>query len=356
MRRMLVSLIEQRKKHFFLELATYPLSKIFQVLVKLRNFLYNASLLTPEKTNHVVISIGNIVAGGVGKTPFVQLLARELARRAKVAIILRGYLGQASKKRGPQFVNLFSKSQAAAPYFGDEAIMLARKLPPIDIWIAPNRKKGVEEAAHRGAEIILLDDGFQHRRLHRDLDIVILDASRPVGSGYFLPRGPLRESPASLKRASFIGINNVQSEQQFSELCQWLVKYSCAKIFGMKTKLCLETITEKVAVLTAIGNPGRFLRALQERQIDVVHTLLLPDHSLFSEARLVGFINACHKKGAKKILCTEKDMVKLDRAFIGALPLEVVLLELEMCYNQNNFQDLIEQILEISYDKSRMYN
>jgi tetraacyldisaccharide 4'-kinase len=169
------------------------LSRVYSAAVKARNCLYDHGVLKTHRVGPVVVSVGNIEAGGTGKTPFTMALAEELLRRGRrVAIVTRGYRG---KLRGPLLVGPEHSSRDV----GDEALLMAR-LTGIPVIKSPDRVKGALFArACLGSEIIVLDDGFQHRRLHRDLDIVLV--SRDLAREKLLPAGHLREPAASLKRA-----------------------------------------------------------------------------------------------------------------------------------------------------------
>jgi tetraacyldisaccharide 4'-kinase len=166
-----------------------------------------------------VISIGNLSAGGTGKTPLVAWIARHLqAAGLAPAVVSRGYGGKAGP--GPLVVSTGQGPRVNARTCGDEPHLLARSLKGVIVIVGADRIEGARCAASAGAGVVLLDDGFQHRRLARDLDIVVLDSRAPFGDGHLLPRGLLREPPASLARAQLVVLTRVREGDRASGAIQ----------------------------------------------------------------------------------------------------------------------------------------
>ena len=185
-----------------LRLALAPPSLAYRLAVAARNAAFDRGLLRARRLPRPVISVGNLAVGGAGKTPFAMLLARGLrARGLRAAVLSRGYGASAE---GPFFPRLVSNGAGAilSPReAGDEAHLLARGLPGTVVAIDPDRLRAGEMAARRfPVDVFILDDGFQHRRLRRDLDILLLDGTNPFGNGRLLPAGRLREPPSAARR------------------------------------------------------------------------------------------------------------------------------------------------------------
>ena len=182
----------------------------------------------------LVISVGNIVAGGTGKTPVTLLLAGAFYERFTVAILSRGYRSKAEKLDAPVLLCEGQGPTFPASYCGDEPYLFAQRLPKAIVIVGGDRKKASFLAAKAGAQAIFLDDGMQHRRLVRDFDVVVVDVGDPFGQGYFLPRGFLRDDICSLARANLIILNHINDSEQFTSVKMQLEPYSLAPIIGTK--------------------------------------------------------------------------------------------------------------------------
>lgn len=192
---------------------------------------------------------------------------------------------------------------------GDEAKMLQARFPTAFIWSNKKRHLGLEQAYQWGAELILIDDGFQCHRLHRDLDIVVLDASQPLVQNQ-IPFGRYREPLQALRRADLIVANHVHSAQQATHTINALKKYSQAPILRMKP--ILESIPEKnSAVFCGLGNPKHFISAIKEQGVPIKTILLALDHETPNPRDWGGFVKHCEKSDVEQILCTEKDLVRI---------------------------------------------
>jgi tetraacyldisaccharide 4'-kinase len=301
--------------------ALWLLSKLYQAGVRLRHEAYQSRLLTTKKVPAVVVSVGNIVAGGTGKTPLVHFLASELSKEHKVAILSRGYRSIAENE-GPTFV----EASMQADEVGDEPLWLAQKLPEVQVWVGADRYASAKKAVENGAEIIILDDGFQHRRLHRDFDVVVTAAESPYSNGHFLPRGYLRDLPSRLSSATLLAVMgskklNVKVPQVF---------------FDRTTSVDLKG--KKVALFCAIANPERFLKQIQASGAKIKVSLIKPDHEPFSVKELE---ELAQKSKADVLVCTEKDFVKLEST---SLPIIPVPLELSITEGTEVWKQFINQI------------
>lgn len=295
------------------------LSKLYQAAVFLRHCAYDCRFLPVKKVPAVVVSVGNVVVGGAGKTPLVHFLAADLSKRYSIAILSRGYQSRAEHRKTPTLV----RQEMCAGDVGDEPLWLAKQLPQAQVWVGKNRYASAKCAIENGAEILLLDDGFQHRALHRDLDVVVLSEN----NGHFLPRGLLRDLPSRLSKASVLVVQG-ESVEQFPN----------AVVFERATSVDLQG--RRVALFCAIANPNRFFRQVQGRGAEIVSSLFKPDHAAFSPEELQMLYE---KSKADILVCTEKDFVKLVPEEVE-VPILAVPLELEICSGQEIWAQFINKI------------
>lgn len=308
--------------------------------VGVRNRLFDVGLLRPGRVPCRIVSVGNLTAGGTGKTPCVALLARMLEERSrKVAILLRGYGGRA---RGVRIVSEGSGILAGPDEVGDEAILLARKLPRIPVAVGADRRAAAMEAVRRwGPDLILLDDGFQHRRLYRDLDILLIDATRPWGYGHLVPRGLLREGRRGLGRADVIIVSRAEEAAELSALRAALAATNPRALILMAahrpaTAVCLpdgrsedlEAIEGLPALaFSGIANPEAFTATLRRAGAKVVRTIAFPDHHPFCARDLEDLQVEARAAGAALLVTTEKDAVRLPPPGPAALPVYALAVE-----------------------------
>lgn len=277
----------------------------------LKNKLYDAGILKPTKVSAYVISVGNLTTGGVGKTPVVAEIAKYLKENnEKTAIISRGYGGKLSNKN----INVISDGEKIyynAELAGDEPFWLAENTDAVVIT-SKNRIAASEYAIQNfGVTKIILDDGFQHRKLHRDLDIVLMDSEKGFGNENLLPAGPLREGMEAFSRVNKLVIVSKNLDHTRAE--------KLAKIMGkklkIKTQICKtepdkiyniktgEELAkgEKAVAISAIGQPEQFYQFLKD--YDIIQKITFDDHHQYTKAD----INTIKEK----IITTEKDAVKL---------------------------------------------
>lgn len=294
-------------------------SLFYKQAVLLRLKAYQKGLFYARKLPIPVISIGNLTVGGTGKTPFTLYLARLLQEQGKrVAVLSRGYKGNSSLK-----VNVVSdgKSVHLGPEeAGDEPFLLAEKLPGIPVLTGKDRGiLGEYAGKHFSIEVAVLDDGFQHLKLKRELDIILLDGGKPFGNGYLLPRGSLREPPEQLKRADLIVVTQADILKDHEEIKKKIrIHNRSAPIFfahyspvtleklNQKEKVSLDYLRgRKVVALAGVARPESFSALLTRLGAEVADTLFYPDHHRYKPEDL--------EKGEKGsvIVTTEKDAVKL---------------------------------------------
>ena len=281
----------------------YPFSLIYRGAVALRNTLYDREVLKCKKLPVPVISVGNLSVGGTGKTSLVRYLVEKFGDEFRVAILLRGYR---RKSKGPLIVSEWGELKVDLPSAGDEAFLLARMLPRASVVVSEDRFEGGTLAVRElGAELIILDDGFQHRRLCRDVDLILLRkrdlTDRP------LPAGLMREPLSSLSRADAI-ILSYQEVEPFD------FRFGEKPVFRMFRRFThfLNTDFERiplgalkgreVVAFAGLGSNEQFFKVLDKLGMKVKKKLSLPDHYHYKDFRL--------EEGVTYIT-TPKDMVKL---------------------------------------------
>ncbi len=291
-----------------------------------------------------VISVGNITVGGTGKTPFVIELANRLDRLGRSpTVIARGY---GARTDGPN----------------DEELLIRRRCPGASYISDPNRCRAAQRAVERmGADVIVLDDAFQHRRLLRDLDIVLIDAMCPFGFGHVLPRGLLREPPSSLKRAHLIVITRCDrvSANELSRIQERLREFApdttvlrCRHRVTGFTNLDgspnPEPVTGKKAVLfAAIGSPQAFMTTVASEGVEIVASRWWPDHHQYRAGEIERFLRDRALPTHDLVLTTEKDAVKIERlGGIDKYSIRVVCVAIDFPEDARTIlQQMLEQIL-----------
>ena len=311
--------------------------------MRLRNRLYDAGRKEICTVGVPVVSVGNLTLGGTGKTPFVAWLARWFRDKGvRVTLVSRGY----GAERGQQ---------------NDEARELEQKLPDV-----PHVQNADRVAAARLAieefecQLILLDDAFQHRRIARDLDIVLLDALEPFGFGHVFPRGTLREPLAGLRRAHVIGLSRADAitAEERAAIRERVKKYSPDAVWievshqpqGLLNSACERTpltslAGQKVAAFCGIGNPAGFRHTLAQCGVEIAAFREFPDHHAYSRED-VESLAAWAASAQSAVLCTHKDLVKLGIATLGPLPLYAVEIGLSFLSGQAELEKLATRILE----------
>jgi tetraacyldisaccharide 4'-kinase len=343
--------------------ATLPLREALRISSllygagsKLRNMLFDRGLMLRYGLPCRVISIGNITVGGTGKTPVAIMTARLLVSADyRVAVVSRGY-GRVS--RGIQFVSDASGILVSPDEAGDEPHLIASSLPGIPVVVGDDRAEAARAAFQRfEPDFILLDDAFQHRRLHRDFDIVALDAENPFGSGLLLPRGILRESPRALSRAQAVIVTRCSDDNQFAAAEKSVHVYnSGVAVFQSRhvpvslrlpfsaEKLELSIIAgKKVAALSNIGSPDSFYRTLESLGAKIVFKRSMRDHHRYRTGELEKIIEEVLRSGAEVFIMTAKDERNLPEDYrpSGKIPEYVLDIEAVLEGDEEKYLKLI---------------
>ena len=329
-------------------------SWIYQVVVTCRNWGFDYGWLRQYSPPvPLVVSVGNIVAGGTGKTPLTLLLAQELQTDFSIAILARGYRSPVEHLSIPIVLSKGQGPMHPASYCGDEPYLLSSRLPKAFVFVGKDRQKASNMAARAGIQVVLLDDGMQHRRLARDIEIVVVDALDPFGQGHYLPRGLLREGLRSLSRADLVILNNVFDMDRFHKITHQILSYTSASVIGMRPEV--EQIynfedqplhlkaPQKIGIFCGIANPDYFYNTLQKLGFEIVDHYYVPDHESFNFDFLEKFADQCYLKGASYLICTEKDRVKLNSPEAGALPLAWVKTKMIIVEGEDIWKNFIQK-------------
>jgi tetraacyldisaccharide 4'-kinase len=302
----------------------YGASLAYSIIVRTRLALYARGIFKTRKAPIPVISVGNLTVGGTGKTPFVTYLVRGLAgpdHRHRPAVLARGY------RSGPSGKN-------------DEMEMIEQSCSNTITVGNPNRLAGALTAHEKGADLAVLDDGFQHIALQRDLDILLIDATRPFGNGHLLPRGLLREPTENSRRADIVVLTRVDLAglEQVGELRTWLNRLkpgipviessfqpqelkALAENQNSKFSTPAELDGVRVAAFAGLANPNGFGQTLRSLGAKVVFSRRFPDHHHYSAADIETVVAESGAAGAEVLITTEKDAVKLNDLPAPDLPL-----------------------------------
>lgn len=351
----------------------YGLSKVFQLLVKARLFLYSVRILRDSTLGVQVIAIGNLTVGGTGKTPVVEKFARELRDQGRnVAILSRGYRSKPTPVHRRLLNKLFLRDDTTPPRVvsdgrsllldsemaGDEPYMLASNLKDVVVLVDKDRVKSGRYAIEKfGCDTLLLDDGFQYWKLRgRRQDIVLIDRQQPFGNERLLPRGTLREPPSHLSRATTIFIT--KSDGNTGELRRRIAEVNPAAgiIECIHHPLFLEDVFtaqrsgldllkgRKVAALSGIAQPESFEQSLVTLGAELVYAKRFADHHRFTQQEILNVINRSKKRQAEAIVTTQKDAVRFPKIDRRDLPIFFMRVEIKILSGANDFQDCVRKI------------
>lgn len=330
-----------------------PASLLYVVIQRVRSFCYKNGLLKSSKLPRPTISIGNITVGGTGKTPFTAWLAGELIGRGyRVAVLSRGYGG--SLEGTCAIVSDGVTIQLSPQESGDEPYLLARSVPRLIVVIGSDRYSAGCLALERlHPDLFLLDDGFQHLKLQRNLDIVLLDWRNPFGNGHCLPAGLLREPLTALERAGLIIRTRCEQDDGVSMLAgipcydsRHQLGEAIPLTTGAATVPLASFVGKSVVAFAGIAEPDRFFKGLREFGINLVGVVTLPDHIRYDNVQIAALENALYKFDTTICLTTEKDGVKL-AGWSSSSSLNIYQVSLELvCSRAEHLIDVIENILQ----------
>ncbi len=317
---------------------------LFRTGAALRGALYGSGLLRSARAAAPVISIGNLAVGGAGKTPAAVAVARRLLARGRtVAILSRGY---GAERADARIVSDGSRIILDALAGGDEPVLVARRLPGARVLCGPRRADLARTAVRDlGADALLLDDGFQHRALARDLDVVVLDAANPFGNRRLLPAGPNREPRSALRRASLVWLSRAdQADPGVLAALRALARESTGRDAVESRHAPVDVVDgcldrgfgpdalrgRRVLMLAGIARPDGFRRTLAAMGADVAAERIFPDHHRFARGDLEAAFRDVGAAGCDLVVTTEKDAVRLPPDVAADPLLRVVRIEAEI--------------------------
>jgi tetraacyldisaccharide 4'-kinase len=343
--------------------ALAPFSLVFDALTRARTRLYRSGVFKTERVGVPVISVGNLTTGGTGKTPLVEWVARAVASEGLQACVLtRGYGREDESRR--VVVSDGVSVHASVREGGDEPVLLAESLAGVASVVCDRDRVSAALWAreHLGAQAFVLDDGFQHMRIARDLDMVTLDATAPWGGGHLLPWGRLREPVTALARADCVVITRSDLSTDLERLRAQVARLTGAHVVASRVRTRgLRRIVDAAqaesarvgveshaapgpfAAFCAVGNPRAFFEQLRKEGFDLRHTRAFPDHHNYASAEIETLAREAEHAGARALLTTAKDAVKL-RTQSFPLPCYVVEIELEF-EDEGLLRDLVKDAI-----------
>ena len=313
---------------------------LYTLAVTWRNRRFDNGHAAIHNVGVPVISVGNLTLGGTGKTPMVKWLARWWRQRnVRVAIVSRGY-------------------GANAGHENDEALELRQSLPDVPHVQNPDRVSAARRAIDEfHCQLILLDDGFQHRRLARDLDIVLLDALEPFGFDHVFPRGTLREPVAGLRRAQVVCLSRADAISggeraairrrvaHIAPNAAWceLAHVASGLINAEGQPQPLDALAgRRVAAFCGIGNPAGFRHTLAATGCEIIAWRAFPDHHAYAQDDLESLCAMAADSRADMLVCTQKDLVKIPQTDLAGVPLWSVTIEMQFLTGQESLEQLLE--------------
>lgn len=327
----------------FIYILLYPFYLIYLFIVIIRNILYNKKILPVTKLNCKIISIGNVSMGGTGKTPIVIELAKTLQQKYNVAILSRGY---GRRTKGMRLVTDGKTIATNWKDVGDEPALMTKKLSGVPIVVDESRIRGGKYLVNNyNPDILILDDAFQHQRIHRDVDIVLINTNKPDSFTF------LREPWASLKRAHLIFLTKSADTQKIASFKNRISRFDLP-IFVSKQKVGQFLINsdgeriqlkadqiKDVLIFSGIADPKSFENTIKNLGFKVEKQLLFKDHYQYTNADMEKLEYIYKNSNADMILTTEKDLVKLPKS---NLPIHAVSVSLTI---QPEALNLIEKVL-----------
>lgn len=357
----------------FLRWMLRYLSYIYGAITAGRNFLYEKRIFRHHTLGCQVISIGNLTVGGTGKTPVVEIFARALQKEGrKVAILSRGYkktehspakkmldkITGRERRRPPRVVSDGTALLLDSAMSGDEPYMLASNLPDVAVLVDRDRVKSGRYAIDKmQCDTLVLDDGFQYRRLKHRLEIVLVDFTNPFSNGYVLPRGLLRESAGNIRRADFIfitkstGRDSEKLKEQLRALNPRAEISECAhrpkhlqNVYTGERKELNFLQQAKVALVSGIAAPQGFESEVKRLGAALVYLKRFADHHRYRQQEIIDIINKAKKNQAAAIITTEKDAVRFPKIERQDVPVFFLRVEIELLSGVEDFYACISRI------------
>ncbi len=357
----IISVHQNPEGKVWVMIALFPVylaSLIYGAVMRLRRWCYRVGIFRVRRLDAVVVCVGNITTGGTGKTPAVIHLARRLVDAGvKTAVISRGYgfhvAGDYLVVSGPD--GLYTEAGQAP----DEALMTARKLPGVPVVVSPSRYRAGKAVVERfGAWVVLMDDGFQHLGLFRDIDILVVDTDNPIGNGLVLPAGPLREPLSGAHRADVIWLSGRRASELPRKLSAQFsgkpVVWARVVPEGLVTRSG-KTISPgalpgmRVLTFSGIARPERFFEAVEGLGVVPADHAAFPDHHDYTDDDVATLNRRAQEAAAEIFVTTEKDLARLSGDEPFTLPVTALVTDLVVTGDD----DLVGMIIEKVKEKTR---
>lgn len=345
------------------------LDKIYGSIMDLRNFLYDGDVLDAVKVNRPVISVGNLTTGGSGKTPVVvDILQKLIAAGKKPVVIARNYR---ALSKGVQEV--LTESHWGPAFFGDEAFMIKKQVPEAQVWTGPRKYETAQKAifegekSNREIDVLVIDDGFQHRELNRDFDLLLLDASAEKSDWQLLPKGYMREDFKELKRADSIVLTkvNLATAEKINDLKEEIRRvrpdlFSPAdQIAELEYQWVLDKSLqnqERVLLISGIAKPNSFLQTVKilagEQELEIVDHLVFKDHHQYGVSDIDQIRKLKREYGEPRIITTEKDAVKFKELGWPESEYDVVKLQIFWHKESEALNEFLSEFLSQTFSKT----
>ena len=359
----------------------YMISKVYGGAAKLRRQFYKKALLKSKRLPCLIISIGNITVGGTGKTPMTMYVAQVVKQLGyKVAIISRGYKGKAEKVGG--IVSDGKALRMTPEMAGDEPYLMANRLKNVPVIVGEDRFNSSRLAIRKfDPDVIVLDDGFQHLRLHRDLDLVLLDYRKPFGNGHLLPRGVMREPVSALAcahaiiltRSDMVNDNEMSSSREKLHFYKrkkpvyrtihhpfvYHITSGEKKIFEKNMPEIYRQDPDCIRGRTAFAFSGladnhHFLRTLERLQCNVLGHMAFPDHHVYSERDLNDISAAAKSSLVQCLITTEKDYVRIAHNIDWPGDLFVIGIDIDFGKDKKKFNAYLEDWIKSRYESDQI--
>jgi len=363
-----------------LESFLYAISIVYGGGLKLRQNFYNRKILSSNRLPCVVISVGNLTVGGTGKTPMTMLVAKRIQRLGyNVVVMSRGYKGRAEKSGGvvSDGRTIFMGAETA----GDEPYMMAKRLENVPVLVGRNRfKTGMLAVRKFVPDVIVLDDAFQHLRLVRDIDLVLLDCRRPFGNQHILPRGTLREPISALKRSDAViltrsdMVTNAETASLLAKLENFLPKKAIFHTFyvssiqkvvpgtgdkvgrtngSLLTRGRASLQGRHVFAFSGLADNQDFFQTVADFECVVTGALKFPDHHPYSDRDFENIVQSAKKTKADCLVTTEKDYVRIAPRIAWPIDLAVVGIESAFGDDDQAFNAFLKSKLKELVEKDK---
>lgn len=334
-------------------------SAAYEQVVRLRNRGYDAGWLKVQRLERPVISVGNLTLGGAGKTPTVIALGKMLQGAGySVSVLLRGYKGR--HRGGPLPVSDGRRIRSDSGLAGDEALVIARNLPGALVTVGKDRAGAGRWIESREAvDLHLLDDGFQHRQLHRCLNLVLVDVTNPFGGRRMVPSGQLREPLESLRRADAVVLTRTRTGEDYDPLTRELRRFKLRMPCFHSTQR-LESVSDRTdggeraeaplagcraLAFAGLGNPEQFFDSLRRQGVEVVQALPFRDHHRYSTRELSVIAERCRQLRVDTAITTEKDAENLPPASLHPPALRVLIAKVSFEFVGKGLREMLLRAL-----------